>query len=83
MSGILNEICSQYTLPQEVKAMGVYPYYRPIASGQDPMVSMADGSKVLMSGVESSLFECLLCMKRDFPQIFSALRLFEHYIQSF
>lgn len=55
MSGILNEICSQYTLPQEVKAMGVYPYYRPIASGQDPVVTMADGSKVLMFGSNSYL----------------------------
>ena len=53
MSGILNEICSQYTLPQEVKAMGVYPYYRPITSGQDPVVTMADGSKVLMFGSNS------------------------------
>ena len=55
MSGILNEICSQYTLPQEVKAMGIYPYYRPIASGQDPVVTMADGSKVLMFGSNSYL----------------------------
>ena len=55
MSGILNEICSQYTLPQEVKAMGVYPYYRPITSGQDPVVTMADGSKVLMFGSNSYL----------------------------
>lgn len=55
MSGILDEICSQYTLPQEVKAMGIYPYYRPIASGQDPVVTMADGSKVLMFGSNSYL----------------------------
>lgn len=35
--------------------MGVYPYYRPISSGQDPVVTMADGSKVLMFGSNSYL----------------------------
>ena len=55
MRKIIDEICGQYTLPQEVKAMGVYPYYRPISSGQDPVVTMADGSKVLMFGSNSYL----------------------------
>ncbi len=55
MRKILNEICAKYTVPQEVKAMGVYPYYRPISSGQDPVVQMADGSKVLMFGSNSYL----------------------------
>ena len=55
MRKIIDEICGQYTLPQEVKAMGVYPYYRPISSGQDPVVTMADGSRVLMFGSNSYL----------------------------
>ncbi len=55
MQKILNEICAKYTVPQDVKAMGIYPYYRPISSGQDPVVQMADGSKVLMFGSNSYL----------------------------
>ena len=51
----LKEICGQYTLPQEVQAQGLYPYYRPISSGQDPLVKMADGSSVLMFGSNSYL----------------------------
>ncbi len=45
---------AQYTLPQEVKAMGIYPYYRPIESGQDPIVRM-NGRDVLMFGSNSYL----------------------------
>ena len=55
MVRILDEICGKYTVPQQVKAQGVYPYYRPIASGQDPVVTMADGQKVLMFGSNSYL----------------------------
>lgn len=55
MNKHLNEICARYTVPQEVKAKGIYPYYRPISSGQDPVVQMADGSKVLMFGSNSYL----------------------------
>lgn len=51
----LNEICARYTVPQEVKARGIYPYYKPISSGQDPVVTMADGHKVLMFGSNSYL----------------------------
>ena len=51
----LNEICAKYTVPQEVKAKGIYPYYKPISSGQDPVVTMADGHKVLMFGSNSYL----------------------------
>ena len=36
-------------------AKGIYPYYRPIASGQDPIVTMADRQKVLMFGSNSYL----------------------------
>ncbi len=54
MNATLDERCAQYTLPQQVKAMGIYPYYRPIESGQDPVVSM-DGKPVLMFGSNSYL----------------------------
>ena len=55
MDKLLNKLCAKYTLADEVKAQGVYPYYRPISSGQDPVVTMADGSKVLMFGSNSYL----------------------------
>ncbi len=55
MEKLLNKTCAKYTLADEVKAKGVYPYYRPISSGQDPVVQMADGSKVLMFGSNSYL----------------------------
>ncbi len=54
MNPTLIERCAQYTLPQEVKAKGIYPYYRPIESGQDPVVSM-NGKNVLMFGSNSYL----------------------------
>ena len=55
MEKTLKEICAAYTAPQEIKAQGLYPYYRPISSGQDPVVTMADGHKVLMFGSNSYL----------------------------
>lgn len=55
MKKLLNNICAKYTVPQQVMAKGIYPYYRPIASGQDPIVTMADGQKVLMFGSNSYL----------------------------
>ena len=55
MEKLLNKTCAKYTLADEVKAKGVYPYYRPLSSGQDPLVTMADGSKVLMFGSNSYL----------------------------
>ena len=51
---LLNKICADYTLADEVKAMGIYPYYRPISSGQDPVVRM-NGRDVLMFGSNSYL----------------------------
>lgn len=51
---ILNKVCASYTLADEVKAMGIYPYYRPIESGQDPVVKMS-GKDVLMFGSNSYL----------------------------
>ena len=55
MENLLTKTCSKYTLAEEVKKKGIYPYYRPISSGQDPLVTMADGSKVLMFGSNSYL----------------------------
>ncbi len=55
MKETLKEICAGYTIADEVKSMGIYPYYRPISSGQDPVVKMADGSEVLMFGSNSYL----------------------------
>ena len=55
MENLLKKTCAKYTLADEVKAKGIYPYYRPISSGQDPLVTMADGSKVLMFGSNSYL----------------------------
>lgn len=55
MQKIITELCAKYTVPQEVKAQGIYPYYRPISSGQDPIVKMADGTEVLMFGSNSYL----------------------------
>ncbi len=51
---LLNRICAEYTLADEVKAMGIYPYYRPIESGQDPVVKMG-GKDVMMFGSNSYL----------------------------
>lgn len=51
---LLNRMCAEYTLADEVKAMGIYPYYRPIESGQDPVVKMA-GKDVMMFGSNSYL----------------------------
>ena len=51
---LLNKICADYTLADDVKAMGIYPYYRPIESGQDPVVKM-QGKDVMMFGSNSYL----------------------------
>ncbi len=46
---LLQSKLSKYTVPQEAKAAGVYPYFRAISSEQDPEV-IIDGKKVLMFG---------------------------------
>ena len=51
---ILDEMCAKYVLADQVKAQGIYPYYRPISSGQDPVVQM-NGKNVLMFGSNSYL----------------------------
>ena len=46
---LLQEKLGKYTIPQQVKAAGVYPYFREITSEQEPEV-MINGKKVLMFG---------------------------------
>lgn len=49
---LLRERLAKYTEPQRVKALGLYPYFRPIETAQDSEVSMS-GHKVLMFGSNS------------------------------
>lgn len=49
---LLLERTQKYDLPDRVKAMGVYPYFRPIESEQDTVVCI-NGKKVLMFGSNS------------------------------
>jgi 8-amino-7-oxononanoate synthase len=51
---LLQTKMKRYTAPQEVKAAGVYPYFRVIESDQDTVVTM-NGKKVLMFGSNSYL----------------------------
>lgn len=46
---LLQEKLSKYTVPQQAKAAGIYPYFRAISSEQDPEV-IINGKKVLMFG---------------------------------
>lgn len=46
---LLNAKLAKYTIPQQVKAQGIYPYFRAISSEQDSEV-IIDGKKVLMFG---------------------------------
>lgn len=46
--------CERYTLSREVQAAGVYTYYRPISSAQEPVVQM-DGDDVIMLGSNNYL----------------------------
>lgn len=51
---ILRERTGQYDEPDKIKAMGLYPYFRPIESEQDTEVYI-NGKKVLMFGSNSYL----------------------------
>lgn len=51
----IHQFCENFTAAQELRDSGLYVYYRPIASGQDPVVTMADGRKALMFGSNSYL----------------------------
>ena len=46
---LLSDVLGQFDAPQKVKAMGVYPYFRPIESDQDTVVTI-NGKRVLMFG---------------------------------
>ncbi|MDE7125489.1 MAG: pyridoxal phosphate-dependent aminotransferase family protein, partial [Muribaculaceae bacterium] len=46
---LLQEKLARYTIPQQAKAAGIYPYFRAISSEQDPEV-IINGQKVLMFG---------------------------------
>jgi 8-amino-7-oxononanoate synthase len=46
--------CSAFTIPDDLKAMGIYPYHRVIESGQDTEVTV-DGQRMLMLGSNSYL----------------------------
>lgn len=52
--GLLQEKLAKYDLPQQIKAKGVYPYFRCIESEQNTEVIMS-GKKVLMFGSNSYL----------------------------
>ena len=46
--------CSDYQIHKEVRAAGLYPYYRSVSSPQDPVVTL-DGQKVIMLGSNNYL----------------------------
>jgi 8-amino-7-oxononanoate synthase len=48
------EKCRKYTLPDEVRAAGVYNFFRVIESGQDPVVTIA-GREMVMLGSNNYL----------------------------
>ena len=50
----LQQKLSLYTIPQETKARGIYPYFTPISSEQDTEV-LVNGKRVLMFGSNSYL----------------------------
>jgi 8-amino-7-oxononanoate synthase len=50
----LFEKCYNFTDAEEVKGMGIYPYFRAISSGQDTEV-MVDGKKMIMIGSNNYL----------------------------
>ncbi|NDV45964.1 pyridoxal phosphate-dependent aminotransferase family protein [Paludibacter sp. 221] len=51
---LLSDILGRYDTPQKTKEMGVYPYFRPIESDQDTVVTI-NGKPVLMFGSNSYL----------------------------
>lgn len=51
---LLSNVLGQYDAPQKAKALGVYPYFRPIESDQDTVVKI-NGKPVLMFGSNSYL----------------------------
>jgi 8-amino-7-oxononanoate synthase len=51
------EKCRKYTTPDEIKAAGVYNFFRVIESGQDPVVTMG-GREMVMLGSNNYLGLC-------------------------
>jgi 8-amino-7-oxononanoate synthase len=51
---LLSNVLGQYDTPQKAMALGVYPYFRPIESDQDTVVTI-NGKRVLMFGSNSYL----------------------------
>ena len=51
---LLSNVLGQYDAPQKAKAAGIYPYFRPIESDQDTVVTI-QGKRVLMFGSNSYL----------------------------
>jgi 8-amino-7-oxononanoate synthase len=51
---LLSNVLGQFDAPQQIMALGVYPYFRPIESDQDTVVTI-DGKPVLMFGSNSYL----------------------------
>lgn len=46
--------CYEFTRADEVKAMGVYPYFRPIEENEGPVVQI-EGKKIIMAGSNNYL----------------------------
>jgi 8-amino-7-oxononanoate synthase len=40
--------CFDFTEAEQVREMGLYPYFRTITSGQDPVVKMSDGEVIML-----------------------------------
>jgi len=51
---LLSDVMKRYNEPQKAQALGIYPYFRPIESDQDTVVTIA-GKPVLMFGSNSYL----------------------------
>ena len=51
---LLSNVLGKYNAPQKAMDEGVYPYFRPIESDQDTVVTI-DGKRVLMFGSNSYL----------------------------
>ncbi|RKZ33606.1 8-amino-7-oxononanoate synthase [bacterium] len=49
---LLNK-CKEFVEADRVKELGLYPYFRPISTGQHNWVELANGKKVLMMGSNS------------------------------
>ncbi len=51
---LLNKKMAAYTAPQEVMKAGLYPYFRMLESGQNPVI-IYKGKQMLMFGSNSYL----------------------------